>query len=301
MLLSIQLPAISGFTSSLGNVGKVRNNGVEFTTSYRTRINQIGFLTNFNISFNRNEVLAIRGENDVLWSGDMYSQYNVSKPGKPIGMIYGYRVLGIFQNQAEIDASPPQGGAIPGVYKYFDGDGDGVISYDTKDMVEIGNPWPKFTWGLTLGADYKKFDLNILFTGAYKYDLMRQMEKSTVNNDGVFNVLTENLNRWRSEAEPGNGKLSTTNGWKYERESNSRYVYDASNIWVKDVTLGYTFPKSKRFSGARAYVRADNLFVITNYPGNNPDANQRGGINPGMDDETYPIARTFSIGANITF
>ncbi|MEO8415218.1 MAG: TonB-dependent receptor [Ginsengibacter sp.] len=301
MLLSIQLPAISGFTSSLGNVGKVQNKGLEFAVGYKTKINQIGVWGNFNISFNRNKVLAIRGANDEIWQGSFYGDYNVSKVGRPIGMIYGYKVLGIFQNQAEIDKSPTQDGAIPGVYKYADGDGNGIISYDTKDMVEIGNPWPKGTWGFTLGGDYKNFDMSVLLTGKYGYDVDAQIEKSTENLDGVFNVLTESVNRWRSEQNPGAGKLTGTNTWKYQRESNSRYVYNGSHMWVKNVSIGYSIPKSVLHSSSvRVYISAQNLFLITNYPGNNPDVNTLDGTQPGYDDAAYPISRTFSVGANLT-
>ncbi len=302
MLLSIQLPAISGFTSSLGNVGKVENKGLEFSANFKTKINEIGFWTNFNISFNRNKVLAIRGVNDEIWQGDLYSDYNVSKVGRPIGMIYGFKVLGIFQSQDEINKSPKQDGAIPGVYKYYDANGDGIISYDTKDMVEIGNPWPKGTWGFTLGGDYKKFDLSVLLTGAYGYDIVAQIQKSTMNMDGVFNVLTVSKDRFRSAQQPGNGIYATTNTWKWERESNSRYVYNGSHMWVRNVSLGYSIPKSVlNFNSVRLFVSAQNLFLITSYPGNNPDVNNLGGTRPGFDDAAYPVSRTFSIGANLTF
>lgn len=302
MLLSIQLPAIAGFTSTLGNVGKVQNRGLEFSAGYRKKINAFTVWGNGNISFNKNKVLAIRGVNDEIWSGDFYSTYNVSKVGRPIGMLYGFRMMGIFQNQDEIDKWPKQDGAIPGVYKYYDDDGNGVISYDTKDMVEIGNPWPKFTWGFNLGANYKNFDLSILLTGAQGYDLFRNIEASTLNMDGVFNVLTVSKDRFRSQAQPGNGWVATTNTWKWERESNSRYVYDGSHAWVKNISLGYTIPKSViRVTTFRLFLSADNLFLISNYPGNNPEIDSRGGISPGFDDEAYPVGRTFSIGANLTF
>ncbi len=302
MLLPIQLPSISGFTSSLSNVGKVQNNGFEFAARYRTKINAVGFWSSFNISFNRNKVLEIRGKNDEIWNGSYYGDYNVSKVGRPIGMIYGFKVLGIFNNQAEIDKSPKQDGAIPGVYKYYDGNGDGIISYDTKDMVEIGNPWPKYTWGLSFGGDYKNLDLSVLLTGAQGYDIFRQIESSTMNMDGVFNVLTASKDRWRSEQNPGSGRYATTNTWKWERESNSRYVYDGSHVWIKNVMLGYTLPKSKSlFNSVRFFLSADNLFLVTRYPGNNPEVNNNGGINPGLDDEAYPVSRTFSIGAKLTF
>jgi TonB-linked SusC/RagA family outer membrane protein len=302
MLLSIQLPAISGFTDFLGNVGKVQNKGFEFQAGYKTNFGAVRFRSSVNISFNRNKVLAIRGKNDEIWNGTLYADYNVSKVGRPIGMIYGFKVLGIFQNQDEIDKSPTQDGAIPGVYKYEDANGDGVVEYDKTDMMEIGNPWPKFTWGANLGAGYKNFDLSVLLNGAQGYDVFRQIESSTMNMDGVFNVLTESKERWRSEQDPGNGKYATTNTWKWERESNSRYVYNASHMWLKNVSLGYTLDKpTLGFGSVRLFLSADNLLLITKYPGNNPDIDLNGGINPGLDDEAYPVPRTFSVGANLTF
>lgn len=301
MLLSIQLPAISGFTSSLGNVGKVRNNGFEFGMGYKTKINAVGIWSNVNISFNRNKVLAIRGVNDEVRSGDFYGSYNVSKVGRPIGMLYGFKVLGIFQNQQEIDKSPKQDGAIPGVYKYADMDGNGVISYDTKDMVEVGNPWPKGIWSFNAGADYKRFDLSVQLTGAYGYDVVAQIQKSTMNMDGVFNVLAVSNERFRSPQQPGNGIYPTTNTWKWERESNSRYVYNASHVWIKNVSLGYTFPKAPlHLNNLRLFLSVDNLLLFTKYPGNNPEADDRGGTSPGLDDVNYPISRTITAGLKVT-
>ena len=112
------------------------------------------------------------GENDYLERNWSYTMYSRSEVGRPIGMLWGYKKLGIFNSDEEIASSPRQEGAIPGVYKYWDANGDGEVTYwDTQDMVEIGNPHPKFTWALTLGAEYRNFDLNILVTGAQDYDL----------------------------------------------------------------------------------------------------------------------------------
>ena len=190
MLFSMQVPAIAGFTSSLSNVGEVENRGFEFEIGYKTKVNKIGLWSNFNISFNRNKVLELRGENDKeLWNvADLYNACYLSKVGRPIGMIIGYKVVGIFNNWQEIAESPTQDGAVPGDFKYFDASGDGTISYGIgPDMVEIGNPWPKYTWGLNFGGDYKNFDLSVLLTGAMDYDIYRRVEGSTLNLDGVFN------------------------------------------------------------------------------------------------------------------
>ncbi len=190
---------------------------------------------------------------------------------------------------------------------FQDTNGDGVISYDTQDMVEIGNPNPKFTWGWTVAGDYRQFDLNVLFMGAHDFDVYRNIEASTMNMDGVFNVLDKAKDRWRSAENPGTNPTDVhaqggTNYFKWSRESSDRYVYDASHVWVKNVSLGYTLPAMKSFlSNARIYVNAANLFMITKYPGNNPDAGVRGGNELNNDDESYPVPRTYSIGVNITF
>ena len=304
MLLSVSVPVITGFTSTLTNVGKVQNTGLEFAVGYKTKItNDLSFNSNFNISFNRNKVLEIDGKNKELWSGSFYGVQNRSVIGRPIGMITGFKVLGIFQTDAEVASSPKQDGAIPGVYKYFDGDGDGQISYDTKDMVEIGNPYPAFNWGLTLGADYKRWDANLLFMGAQNYDIMRDIEKTVMNMDGVFNILQSGVDRFRSATQPGDGRGATSNTWKWERESNSRYVYDASHMWIKTLTIGYNLPAdSKILKSSRFYFNVDNLLLVTNYPGTNPEINTSGdNRQPGRDDEAYPIPRTFSVGAIIKF
>ncbi|MFC5411101.1 SusC/RagA family TonB-linked outer membrane protein [Larkinella bovis] len=307
MLLPISIPSVSGFTTSLDNIGKVENHGIELGADYRINLGNLTLRTNANISFNRNKILAIKGANDMLWYGSFYGGYNVQKVGRPIGMIYGYRKLGIFNTQAEIDAWPKQDGAIPGAMKFWDANGDGEISYDTQDMVEIGNPNPAFTWAWTVAADYKRFDFNIMFLGAHDFDVYRNIEASTMNMDGVFNVLDKAKDRWRSAENPGsnpNAKNSQggTSYFKWSRESSERYVYDASYTWLKTITIGYNFPRFKSvLSNARIFVTGNNLFMFTKYPGNNPDAGVRGGNELNNDDESYPVPRTMAAGIKLNF
>lgn len=307
MLLPISIPAVSGFTTSLDNIGQVQNRGVEMSADFRTTIGKVNFRTNANFTMNRSKILAIKGANDMLWYGSFYGGYNVMKVGRPVGMIYGYQKLGIFNTQAEIDAAPRQDGVIPGGMKFADTNGDGIITYDTQDMVEIGDPNPAFTWAWTTAADYRNFDLNILFVGAHDFDIYRNIEASTMNMDGVFNVLDKAKDRWRSPSNPGSNpdaknSQGGTNFFKWSRESSERYVYDGSYIWLKAVTLGYTLPKFKSIlSDAKLFVTANNLFLFTKYPGNNPDAGVRGGTQLNNDDESYPVPRTWAIGAKFNF
>ncbi|SDL43508.1 SusC/RagA family TonB-linked outer membrane protein [Pedobacter antarcticus] len=307
MLLNVEVPAVAGFSNIITNIGKLQNKGVELGINYRDRFNQVTFNTGFNISFNRNKVLEIDGDRNSLLSGAFYDGYNITQVGKPVGLFYGYKVLGIYQNQAEIDNSPHNPNHIPGTYQYLDGNGDGTISYDTEDMVVIGNPNPKFTWGWNWNVGYKRFDLSVLLNGSYGGDLYRAIEMNLANIDGVFNVLSEVQNRWRSEQQPGAGKQAGSNTYYFTRESNSRYVYNGTYAWVKNITLGYTIPRVRNLFDAKLFVSVDNAFLFTKYPGNNPEVNgaraNNGNdvISPGRDMEAYPVPRTISVGTRINF
>jgi TonB-linked SusC/RagA family outer membrane protein len=306
MLLPVSIPAVSGFTTSLDNIGKVENKGVELAIDYRAKVNKLNIRNSFNIAFNRSKILAIKGPNDALYYGSFYGGYNVQKVGRPIGMIYGYKKLGIFNTQDEISKAPKQDGVIPGGMRFLDADGNGEVTYDTKDMVEIGNPSPKFTWAHTLAVDYKKFDFNILLMGAQDFDIYRNIEASTMNMDGVFNVLDKAKDRWRSPQNPGSNPNDVhaqggTNYFKWSRESSDRYVYDASYMWIKNISIGYALPKFRSISSARLFLSVTNAFLFTKYPGNNPDVSQRSSIEGGNDDEAYPVPRTFAIGAKLNF
>ncbi|CAM4203698.1 TonB-dependent receptor [Zobellia roscoffensis] len=304
MLLPVNIPVISGFETTFTNIGKVQNTGLEFALGYRKQItDNLRLRGNFNISFNDNKVLEINGDNDEIRNGGFYGTTNVSQVGRPIGMLHGFKNLGVFQTEEQINSSPSQDGAIPGSFIYFDANGDGEISYDTTDWVEIGNPHPEYVWSFTLGADYKAFDFNAVLTGSENYDVYRNIESTTLNLDGVFNVDVRAKERFRSTQNPGNGIVPTSNFWKWERESNSFYVHDASHIWVRSVSLGYTLPinEDALLSNARIYINADNLYLFSDFPGGNPQVSTAGGINPGRDDSAYPVPRTITLGATLSF
>ncbi|MFA6084026.1 SusC/RagA family TonB-linked outer membrane protein [Mucilaginibacter sp.] len=307
MLLNVEVPAVAGFGNIITNIGKLQNKGVELGINYRDKYGVVTFNTGFNISFNRSKVLAIDGDRNSLLTGAFYDGYNISQVGQPIGMFYGFKVLGIYQNQAQIDATPHNPNNIPGTYQYLDGNGDGVISYDTQDMVVIGNPNPKFTWGWNWNVGYKRFDLSMLLNGSYGGQIYRAVDMNLANIDGVFNVLSDVQNRWRSEQNPGAGKWPGSNTYYFTREANSVYVYSGNYMWIKNITLGYTIPRVKNIFDAKIFVSVDNAFLFTKYPGNNPEVNAARAnngndvISPGRDGESYPVPRTISIGTRINF
>ncbi|MGO3267658.1 MAG: SusC/RagA family TonB-linked outer membrane protein [Sphingobacteriaceae bacterium] len=307
MLLNVDVPSVAGFSSVITNVGEVRNKGLELDASYRDNRNDFTWGTSFNMSFNRNKILSIDGNRDELLTGDFYDGYNISQVGSPVGLFYGFDVLGIYQTQAEIDATPHNENHIPGTYQYRDGNGDGKISYDMQDMVVIGNPHPNFTWGWNVNLGYKRFDLSVMMNGAQGGQLYRHIEIATTNIDGVFNVSQEVQDRWRSPETPGKGKQAGSNTYYFTRESNSRFVYDGSYAWIKNMTLSYKTPRIRDLFDARVFISVDNAFLLTKYPGNNPEVdaarteNSSDIISPGKDREAYPVPRTFSIGTRINF
>jgi len=305
MLLAVNIPVITGFQSTFTNIGKVENTGFELGLNYKTNITEdLKFRSNFNISFNKNKVLEIDGDNDEIRSQNSFYDggASVSKVGRPIGMFHGFRNLGTFSSQAEIDASPTQDGAIPGSFIYEDTNGDGVVSYDRQDWVEIGNPHPDFVWAFNAGLDYKAFDFNVVFTGAQDYDIISAIQATTMNLDGVFNVQTRAKDRFRYTTRDPNATIPTSNYWKWERESNSWYVHDASHVWLRNVSVGYTVPvkESSFLDGVRVFVNGDNLYLFTDYVGN-PEVNANGGISPGRDNAPYPLPSTITLGATFKF
>jgi TonB-linked SusC/RagA family outer membrane protein len=301
MLLSVQVPSVSGFDSQFTNIGKILNKGFEFSAGYHETFGRMRFNTNANISFNRNKVLSIDNNRQSIITGDFYDGFNITQVGSPIGMFYGYKVLGIYQNQAQINSTPHNVNNIPGTFQYYDGNHDGTISYDQSDMVVIGNPNPKFTWGWNWSVGYKQFDLTVLMNGSYGSDLYDVFRHYGANIDGVFNVITPVMNRWRSEQNPGTGIWPGSNTYFFTRESSSKYVYNGNYTWIKNITLNYTLPKIKDLFDAKIFVSVDNAFLFSNYPGNNPETDAYGGISPGKDINKYPVPRTFSIGAKVNF
>ena len=158
---------------------------------------------------------------------------------------------------------------------------------------------------------YKNFDLSVVASGSMGNDIASPMEQGMTNLDGLFNVLADVKDRWRSETNPGAGKYGkTTGGTGRERDQfHSRYVKDGSYLAIKNITLGYTFPANaiKYINSLRLYASVQNPFIFTSYPYGNPEVGvDFNGDSPssllqGIDYSSYPVPRTFTIGLNVSF
>lgn len=313
MLYSLPVPEESGFSTLIGNVGKLKFWGHEFSVNSHNIVGTFNWDTSFNISFSDNRVLALSDLSNqlVAYSGIVST---ISRVGGRIGQFYGMVQDGVYVNQSDYDQSPKAVDSQVGTIKFRDVNGDKQITYgddESGDKAEIGNPLPKFTFGLTNNFEYKNFDLTIVATGTYGNKIAAAVEQGMANLDGPFNVMKEVEHRWRSPENPGAGLYGkTTGGTSRERDIfHSRFVYDGSNLTIKNITLGYTLPANliKFVSKLRVYASVQQAFVFSKYKYGNPevgvdfDGNSPGALLQGIDYSTYPVPRTFTFGLNINF
>jgi hypothetical protein len=196
-----------------------------------------------------------------------------------------------------------------GTIKYKDVNGDGVITNggNNDDRTVIGDPTPKFTYGISNSFSFKNLDLSIVMSGSYGNDLFVWADQSLANLDGNFNVYANVKDRWRSEANPGAGRYGkTTSATANERDwPSSRYVEDASYLTIKNLSLGYTV-SAKKVKNLRVFMSIQQLYTFTKYRGVNPEAgnsflstNTTNSLTLGSDFASFPVPRTISFGLNI--
>jgi TonB-linked SusC/RagA family outer membrane protein len=305
MLLNVETPLTSGFSQSLDNRGEVTNRGVELAINSVIADNATwAWNADFNIARNVNEVTSL----DSRILSPASTAQHITEEGYPIGMFYGFVVEGFYEDMEEIENHIPNGSAIPGAYRHRDVNGDGQIT-PVEDFARIGNPFPDFTWGLTNSLRYGNFDVSASVTGSHGGEKLQTGFEDFYNLDGVFNVHIDALNRWRSPENPGDGKIPRAISTVIHRYNQSVWVLDNSNIWIRNIALGYTFESSQYgFIGSfgasdmRVYLNVNNVWMSnTNFQ--NPDESLMSN-NPLRPNETrnlnYPISRTFTLGVNIS-
>ena len=305
MLYPVELPRASGFSAISTNVGAFKFWGHELSVDANI-MNRGDFTWNsdFNISFNRNEVVKL-GTNDTPIGGySNQGDFNRTQVGHPIGQFYGYIFDGVYMNQAEFDSQPKHISSKVGTARMKDLNNDGVI--DINDRTFLGDPNPDFIFGFNNTFRYKSWDLGVLFTGSVGAKTMAATFENIENLDGVFNMRKEMLQMWRSEEDPGNGQVprTLTGTTELYRFNNSRWVFDADYLNLKNITIGKTFEfKSDYIRSLRVYGSVQEAFLWTKYPYANPEVSTSG-INPlslGIDQTAYPIPRTYTIGLNVGF
>lgn len=311
LLLFVTVPAATGFSTALQNIGEVENNGFELSLTTRNMTGEFQWSTDFNFATNKNKVTKLGPEGDPILSAGAAGVWHITMIGEEIGSYYGYVVDGIYQNQADIDNSPTDTqapAARPGDFKFKDINGDGKITPD--DRTVLGSYHPDFTYGITNRFNYKNFDLNIFIQGVAGREVLNLTSRHLKNGEANFNSYAVLNDRWISESQPGNGehpradRLSATHG--NNNRPSSYLVEDGSYVKIKNLSLGYSLPNSilqDRVNRARVYMSVNNLAIWTDYIGFNPEVSLQAGnsLTPGEDYGAYPLSRTIQLGIDISF
>lgn len=302
LLLNVPVPGVMGFSSTLTNIGKVRNTGWEFALSTDQDFGGLSWSSDANISWNRNKVLALGPEGEPIIVGN-----HITEVGGVLGSYYGYVFDGIFQNWDEVNAhaSYPAGkDPWPGDTRFVDVNGDGRIS--TDDRTVIGNNQPDFIYGWTNTLGFGNFDARVVMQGIQGNHVYAAENFFRWQNRGQFNQMANVNNYWRSEEEPGTHWRAFRDGFLLNHEPSTYSVMDASFLRINNVALGYRLPESLasriRMQNARIYLSVQNPYTFTDYKyGYNPEVSTYGdnSLRPGADRHSYPVPRIYSVGVNL--
>lgn len=315
-LLYVNAPSHVGNRYSLvKNVGNIRNQGIEIALEHNNKIGKVHYSIGGNMSFIKNELTKING------GSPLYSGYTKTDEGMPLGSFWGYIYEGVYHSNEEVldhqwqyKDKPGEIGVHAGDARYADLNNDGVIN--DNDKTYIGNPFPKFTYGLNMGVDFHGLDIQLFFQGVYGnqiYNALRYRTEGAGDECSLSPVMSDVwvgytpiiqnalLSRGidYTELENRTGTIPNPVGSPMNKQASSRYVEDGSYLRLKNVQIGYTFPKQwtrkVHIEQLRLYITASNLFTITNYSGYDPE------VGGGTDYGNYPQSRTFTFGINTTF
>lgn len=307
LLLDVPVPTITGYSTQLQNIGKVQNRGMEFTLSTRNLVGKFKWSTDFNIAFNQNKVLAVGpGGQPIYASAPNANNAFITKPGYPIASFYGYVFQGVYTSQDQLDKNPHLPGDKVGDGRYKDVNGDKIL--DANDKAILGNNQPAFEGGVGNNFSYGRWSLSAQLTYSQGAKLFSFFKRMADIYHGDRNAMTDQLGRWRSPSQPGDGThfRATRNPTGWQREPSSAWITDGSFIRLRNISLSYNLPPiqfgAAKVSNTRIYVTGQNLFTWTKYPGFDPETSSEGdGLRKGGDYLGYPAARSLVLGLNITF
>lgn len=315
ILAETPIPVLGGVGSTvLRNSSTVRNYGLEFGGTYNhDSSNDFDFSVSANLSVLRNNVAAL-GEGVNPISGGSFTQqgFNASRtqPGQPIASFFGWKVEGILQNEAEVEASG-QSGARPGDFNYEDVNGDGIINED--DRVFLGDPHPKHQYGINFNGSYKNFDIGIFIQGMQGQEAWNSKRFQTILDFAGGNKITKALNAWTPDNRDTNIPRASFQDPNNNKRESDFFVEDASFVRLKNFQLGYIIPSSitntfgANFDQIRVYFSGSNLITITDYSGYDPEIGRNSGFRntgifgQGVDTNAQPTPRTFTFGVDVSF
>ncbi|HEA20942.1 MAG TPA: SusC/RagA family TonB-linked outer membrane protein [Pricia antarctica] len=309
ILQALQLPGYVGATgTSFGNVADMENRGFELEFGYQKQMADFGFEISANGSYLENEVTFLGDGKDFLDGGTTLqsSNYPITRTavGQPIGAFFGFKTNGIFQTEEEVagyvgpSGNPIQPDAVPGDFRWTDSNDDGII--DEEDRTFIGNPIPKWNYGLTLKANWKNLDLLVFGQGVSGNDIFQGVRRLDIP---TANWQVRSMDRWTgpgtSEVYP---RLSLQDGNNNFSNPSDFFLEKGNYFRIKTLQFGFNFPKrlldNSSLGRLRLYASATNLITLTDYSGFDPEI---GGDSYSIDRAIYPQARSIMLGVNLVY
>ncbi|MEO8712817.1 MAG: TonB-dependent receptor, partial [Parafilimonas sp.] len=303
LLLQAPVPASSGYTSALKNIGDLQNSGLEFEVTTKNFVGRFEWSTDFNISFNKNKILDIAG--GTIYDGGIDERGNssIAQAGLPLGSFYGYVAEGVNKKTGNM------------IYKMADKD----AGLQTSDEQVIGNANPKFSYGFTNDFKYQQWSLSVFIQGVEGNDILNA---TRIYTEGMWEPRNQSaavLNRWEKPGDvtdiPRQDLTNTTTPFEnYNSLISSRFVENGSYLRIKSATLGYDLSPQLlsrlKLTKLRLYVTGENLLTLTKYSGFDPEVSafsatyagsQSNNVAPGVDFGTYPQTRDIIFGVSLSF
>ena len=312
LLIDRPIPLSLGFHNPFitENVGSVETTGFEINLGYNDFEGDFTWSANFNLGTSINEVKSLGPVATTAFEGAFFETDNLTRisVGEPLFYFYGYEMDGIYQTQAEVDEvffNDPGTSVQPGDIRYVDQNNDGTIN--AEDKVQIGNPYPDFTFGLNLSAEYKNLDLNLFINGSVGNDIYNTNLYDLEGMPRLFNSGVAVLDRWTG---PGTSNtIPRALGNTANTQASTRFLEDGSFTRLKNITIGYTFNNgflTETFDKFRLYLSGQNLITVTDYSGLDPEI----GLSPlqggnqfelGIDRGNYPQPKSILLGVQVAF
>ncbi len=317
ILVGVPIAESNGATNTpVVNAGILRNTGLDFNLGYRNLAGPFNYEITTNLSTLNNEVVALGGNNEPI-----FGIGSITEVGSEIGQHYGWDVIGVFQNQAEIDEHAFQDpGTAPGDLIFRDINGvdengeltgmpDGII--DANDRTYLGSAIPDLYYGFNFYASYKNFDFTVFASGATGYQINSRLYRDLLHTQSYINYHEDALNRWTPD-NPSNlyPRLVAGDPNQNARDSNREgWLQDGTHLRINTLSLGYTLPVGivEQLSKFRVYATIQNLYSFQSYKGFNPDfisrdlQNNPSIFEPGFDFGSFPKPRVYLLGVEVTF
>jgi len=302
ILVRVPIPALVGVqTPPIVNAASVLNRGWDLNMKWRGGKGDFTYSIGLTGSTVHNEVLSLGRQKEQILAGNVRNLSFTTRTvaGHPIGAFYGYKAIGVFQNQQEINNSPTLGNEQPGDLRIADANGDGKITSD--DKMFLGSPIPDFTFGLNLSLNYKLFDATVALDAQTGNQVLNA--RKAIRGFRLLNYDASFLDRWHGQGTSNTEPRITESGVNYQILS--RFLEDGDYLRVRNVQLGYTLPVGVTskidVQKVRFYVNAKNLVTLTGYSGYTPLIGGGSVIATGIDNGVYPVASSYTIGIELGF